>query len=515
MQPQEFTPPVVGALNRATRKNVRGSTLLTIGRVLAVGVNFLTHVLIVRYLAQADYGALAFALSAVSMGSSVAVFGMNKTMARFLPIYEERGQYDQLFGGLALGLGIMLALSLSMVLLFYGLRGALDQFLIESDLALAVLTIKILMVPIQTFDSALIGLFAIFANARLIFWRRHVVTPLLGLGAVFLVIWIRGDVIFLAVASVVVGSVGMLIYGVVLVGVLRRRGLFAHLHLRRVRVPAREMLGFSLPLLSTDVVFILRGSLLVILLGSLSGSMEVALFGAVAPIANQNMLVLDSFRLLFMPAAARLYARDDGRGIDDLYWQTAVWVAIFTLPILLISVSLAAPLAVFLFGDEYRNSGTVLAILAIGYYVNAAFGFNGLTLRVFGRVRYLVTVDVATAIIGVAAAVPLIMMFGAVGAAAGVTLILVAQNTLYQLGLRQGTSVSAFAKRYLRVYLGIPVAAAIPLLIQAFSDPPLWFGVGIAAVVALAFFVINREFLRIGEMFPELARIPFIRWLIG
>lgn len=502
------------AARQATTTSIRGSTLLLVGRLLAVGVNFVTHVLIVRYLMKSDYGAWAYAASIVSIGSSVAVFGMNKTLARFVPIYDERGDYDHVFGALAIGLGIMVSMALSLVLLFYGLQGAVGGVLIGSDQALALLLILILLIPIQTLESALVGLFAIFASPRLIFMRRHVMTPLLQLGVAIAVIASGGDVFQLATITVLVGSFGLVLSSSLLVRLLRERGLFKHFSLARMRLPVREMLGFSLPLLSTDVVFMLRGSLIVVLLGAMSGATEVAAFHAVAPIAGQNMLVLDSFRLLFMPAAARLYARDDGQGIDDLYWRTAVWIAIFTLPILLVSLSLALPLTTFLFGADYADSALVLAILSVGYYVNAAFGFNGLTLRVYGRVRYLVAVDVLTAALGVVASVLLIQLYGAVGAALGVTVIFIAQNALYQIGLRRRTSVSAFATRYLRVYVGIVLSTSLLLLIQWTAHPPLIVGLLLAAAVSLVFLAANRSFLRIAEMFPELRRVPLLGALL-
>lgn len=485
-----------------------------VGRLIAVALNFITHVLIVRYLAQSDYGALAYAASAVSIGSSIAVFGMNKTLARFAPIYEERGDYDRLYGSLALALGIMLAISLSLVLLFYGLNAIFGNFFVGSEQALAILLILILAVPIQTMDSALLGLCAIFASPSLIFWRRHIVSPLLHLAVAGVLIWRGLDVFFLAAATVAVGALGLSLYAVVLYRLLRQRGFFAHLWGTRLRLPVREMLGFSLPLLSTDVVFMLRSTGLIVLLGALAGAEQVALFSAVVAIAAQNMLVIDSFRLLFMPAAARLYAHNDASGINDLYWQTAVWVAIFSFPMLLVSLSLAQPLTVFLFGDEYQESAMVLAILAIGYYVNAAFGFNGLILRVFGRVRYLVTVDLLTAIAGLAASALLIPMLGAVGAAMGATLIFITQNLLYQLGLG-GANVARFATRYLRVYLEIPLAAVLLLMLQWLVNPPLYAGLVLAAIISFAFTFANRRFLRVGTMFPELRRLPLARILLG
>ena len=73
-----------------TRKQVRGSSLLFAGRFLSLGINFGIQILIVRYLTKADFGAFAYALSLVSLGASIVTFGLDRSITRFIPIYEER-----------------------------------------------------------------------------------------------------------------------------------------------------------------------------------------------------------------------------------------------------------------------------------------------------------------------------------------------------------------------------------------------------------------------------------------
>src|ERR1044072_1910228 len=93
--------PVI-ATSQATKKHLRGSTLLLTGRVISMVANFVVQVLIVRYLSKSDYGAFAYALSLVTLGSSLAVFGFDKTVTRFIPVYEERGEYPKMFGALVM-----------------------------------------------------------------------------------------------------------------------------------------------------------------------------------------------------------------------------------------------------------------------------------------------------------------------------------------------------------------------------------------------------------------------------
>jgi len=86
--PPVQAPPAPAVLSggEATRRQIRGSSLLLGGRMLSLAVNFATQVLIVRYLSKADFGAFAYGLSIVSLGEALAVLGLDKAIARFLPI---------------------------------------------------------------------------------------------------------------------------------------------------------------------------------------------------------------------------------------------------------------------------------------------------------------------------------------------------------------------------------------------------------------------------------------------
>jgi O-antigen/teichoic acid export membrane protein len=77
----------------ATRKQIRGSSLFLVGRFLSMGINFSGQVLMVRYLATAEYGALAYALAAVAFFQPFATLGLHDAVSRFVPIYQENREH--------------------------------------------------------------------------------------------------------------------------------------------------------------------------------------------------------------------------------------------------------------------------------------------------------------------------------------------------------------------------------------------------------------------------------------
>ncbi len=181
--PAGAAPPI---LYVTTRRHLRGSSLLLAGRAVSILANFATQVLAVRYLSKGDYGAFAYALAVASMGAHVTLLGLNRGVNRFVPIDQERGHYGSMFGTIGLALGAVVGLGLALFVLAMGLRGFLyDPVAGHGDpLAVTLVLILIWTAPLQALDTLFQGLLAIFAGARSIFIRRHVLGPGLKLGAV-------------------------------------------------------------------------------------------------------------------------------------------------------------------------------------------------------------------------------------------------------------------------------------------------------------------------------------------
>jgi len=498
----------------ANRAQIRGSSLLLVGRVIGLGLDFATQVLIVRYLSKTEYGAFAVALSVVAIGTTICLLGLERTVGRFAPIYHEKGDYGRMWGTLGVVIGTVVGMGFAVVLGAYAFQGLLGGF-VDNGLALSILLLMIVLAPIQALDSLLISLFATFGSARSIFFRRYVVAPVLQLGIVAALIARDSSVQTLALGYVVAAALGLVVYSFVLLRMLHMQGLIKELRRETLRFPTREIFTFSVPLLTSDLAMVLRGSLTVVLIQILSTTSQVAEFRAVMPVAIQNLFVATSFRFIFTPGAARHYARGDRVALNDLYWQTAAWIAILAFPLFALCIGFPEQLSVLLFGDDYRASGVILGILCLGYYVNGSMGFNALTLRVFNRVRFLALTDLSTAALNLVLAVVLIQRFGAVGAAVATSGTFILQNLIYQWGLRSQTWVHGLDRRYVRPYASIIIGAIVIVAISQIVRPPFLVGIVVVGVVSSLVFAINRHSLQIVDTYPELGRFKVMRRIFG
>jgi O-antigen/teichoic acid export membrane protein len=498
----------------ANRQQIRGSSLLLVGRVIGLTLDFVTQVLIVRNLEKTEYGAFALALSIIAIGTTICLLGLERTVGRFAPIYHEKGDLGRMWGTITVVVGTVIGMGLAVVLGVYAFQGVIGGF-VDNDVALGILLLMIVLAPLQALDSLLISLFATFGSARSIFFRRYVVAPVLQLSIVVVLLARDSSVELLALGYVLAAALGMVIYTFVLLRMLHKQGLLSELRRDTLRFPTREIFTFSIPLLTSDLAMVLRGSLTVVLIQILSSTTEVAEFRAVLPVAIQNLFVATSFRFIFTPGASRHYARGDRVALNDLYWQTAAWIAILAFPLFALCIGYPEQLAVLLFGEPYRSSGVILGILCIGYYVNGAMGFNSLTLRVFNRVRFLALTDLSTAALNLALAVVLIQKFGAVGAAVATSGTFVLQNFIYQWGLKSQTWVAGLDRRYVKPYASIIIGAILVVTIAQLLQPPFLVGIVVTGLISLAVFTINRHSLQIVDTYPELGRFRVMRRIFG
>jgi O-antigen/teichoic acid export membrane protein len=497
-----------------TRVQIRGSTLLLAGQGFALLANLATQVLLVRYLSKSSFGAFAYGLSIVALCETVAALGLRRGVSQFMPAYEERGELAKAAGLLVFGLATVLGLGLAAALIVIGLRGVLTSSLADGQEAATLLAILIVLVPVHTVEYMLDAVYSVFARPRAILTRKYVYAPLMRLTVVALLALSASGVTFVAIGYVIAGIVGIVVYAAFLSPVLREHGLTVPLRSRRMTFPVREVVRFSLPMLTHDVSGVLMITLGTLLLGAMRNARVVAELRAVMPVALTLSYVLGTFGILFVPLASRLLERQEGEKINRIYWQTAAWGGVFSLPIFLIGSLFSHPLTVLLFGRRYSDAAGVLAVLMIGYFVTVACGPNGALLGVYREVRYVVWSNVAAVIVNLALSVILIIVAGALGAALAVTATLLLLNGVWQYGLKRRTHVRGFDTTYLSLYLLMGAVSAALAVVQLLIAPGLAIGIVLVGSAWLLVLVGARRQLDVAETFGDIVALPPFRWLV-
>jgi len=494
-----------------TKRHLRGSSLLLFGRFISLGVNLGTQVLLVRLLTESDFGSFAYMLSVLLLGGNFARLGMDKALARFVPMYVEKKEWNSMAGTVVLVAATTVVLGLLIAIggLLFG-KTAMHWIVDDPD-AFSMFLWMVVLVPVEALEAVLTKLFAIFARPKSLFFRRHVLGPILKLSAVLPLLFFTHNVAVLVGCYVAARLIGTSYSLMLLLSVLRKKELLHYFTSEKLNLPVRDVLGFSFPLLATDVASVLRTSFVTFLLGVFHGPVGIAAFRTVLPVARLNLVVSDSFQLLYSPAVAKLFARDDRRGIEKLYWDNVAWIALATAPMFLVSFSLAHPVTTFFFGERYSDSGVILCCLSLGWYINAIFGFNSLTLRMHGHVKPIVMNDLFSSFVAIGFTFALIPKWGALGGALAMTLTLVVQNLVNQWSLIRLRIVPHTPWYCIKLYLWVAVVSSALLVFQQWSECSLLVGLFLAVLGFGLVAIANFRALKIGDAFPELKRIIPIR----
>ena len=500
---------------RASAGHIRGSSLLMVGRLLAILLNFGVQVLTIRYLSKADFGALSWALSVVAVAASANLLGLAKTVARFVPMHQERGELGAAFGAMLFAAGCIVGLGASIVAVFVGGQLVLGDRLIADPNSARLLLLLIFLTPIQALDNMLQNLAAVFLGARAIFFRRHLLGPLAKLLVVVAVVLTGGTVMQLAAGHLAVGIMGVSVYVTMISRHVKKHGLWDGARKEGLQVRTGELVRFSFPLYSADLVLVLQANVAVLVLKHFHGAAEVAALRAIVPVAGLCLVAIQSFKFLYVPNASRLLARQDHAGISEMYWRTTLWVSVLSFPAFAVACFLAEPVTTTLFGERYAGSAILLAIMSAATYFNACLGLNGYTLQVFGRTRPILINNTLGTVAIVAASLLLVPSLGALGAALAAAGSVVLLNALNQYALARSTPIGPVPRGVALAYARIAAGALVLLGLRlSLPEQPIWLA---AAVIAVSLIVLrsNRDELDIDATFPELRRLGPLARLLG
>ena len=237
----------------------------------------------------------------------------------------------------------------------------------------------------------------------------------------------------------------------------------------------RDLVVLTAPFVLGAVAFRLIRGFDVMVLGVVEPGATV---GAYAPtlalVEGLVMLVPGLLGAMFVTAATGVHESGDRQGFGALYLAVSKASVVLAMPAFTLLAIAPSEALHAVFGARFPASPTVVWILIVGYFVTVALGFNGQALVAAGAWSTVGKALVVPAVTMVAAAVVLIPLHGAVGAAVASTISFIVLNASLSRALRRTTGVRALplgrAVLLASGSISILVAAGLWLL----ADGGLW-----------------------------------------
>jgi len=495
-------------------RGIRGSSLLFAGRCLSLGLNFAIQLVAVRYFSKDEFGVYAVALSAVAVAAVFAAFGMDKTALRVLPRYQSAGDLKKFSAAAVMMALATLLCSLIAIAVIYMIWGVESTYTSPSR-SMDLMLVMIWMTPCMVVDCFVTSLFSVFGKPRAIFMRQHVIGPLLRLTAVIAVVLAGGGIFAFAAGQLIASIVGVLIYVSLIRSLISERDEMVRVTWKDMKSTAKEVFSYSLTLIFGDVGFLMKGSMVVLIIGFFYAPAEVAGFQAVFPAARLNDIVIATFSMLFMPSAGRLFSEGAIDSLNHLFRKTTVWTTVLSFPLFLACVLMPEQLCVLLFGAQYADSASTLAILSLGYFINTTVGMNLRLIRVVSGLKALILVDVISLAGAIGATLLLVPSLGAVGGAWSILIGFCIQGIACMVAVAMTVDVNPVAWRLIRAY---SLAGFLTWGLWAIANSawvsPLGMPVLIAATSMLLAWLCRAD-LEVADVFPEVARVPYLGRLLS
>ena len=394
-------------------------------RLVAIPIGLLTSIILARTLGPESFGQYAFVMALLPLLSLPVAGGVPQVLTREVAGYSYAGQWS-LYRGVVRGAHIwVLSISLMVVAVYFA-GGPLAGW-IPSEGRWALLGIIILMVPFNGLNAVRNGTIKGLGFPGQAEMPSQLLQPFIILAAYCALAGIGGLTPKTAVWAQVFGGALTFVFATVLFYKIRPKTSLSHPPVYETKKWAVALFPFTLIVL----VNTFNTQVGIVLLGFLGTDEAVAAMRVGERGAQFVALSLGLVNAVISPHIVNAYRDGDLKKLQQLSRQSARGAFIIALPIGLILILAGKPLIGLAFGEEFTAiSYLPLIILVAGQLVNVFFGSVGQFLSMSGHEKDTLKGQVLALVVNVTACAILIPLYGAVGAAAGVSIGIITWNSM-------------------------------------------------------------------------------------
>jgi O-antigen/teichoic acid export membrane protein len=398
----------------------QGASVAFLFKGLGVALAFFLNVLIARTFGANDAGIFFLALTLSTVAAVFGRVGLDNAVLRFTASNAAIGNWGAVAGLHRKGISLALAASVFSGAACWSLAPWLAADIFQKPELSVPLRWMALSVPAQTayllYGEFLKGMRAI-ALSQCVQGVLHYLVVVAGLLLFGRLLDLEAAAILYLGATVVAAAAGFWFWK------LR----FPAPPPQRVSFPFHDLFQSSLPLLIVALMNLLINWSATLLLGVWNSAEEVAIFNCASRTAKLTIFVLIAVNSIAAPKFAGLFRKNDLTGLEETARQATLLMTLVAAPVFL--VFLCVPGYVMgIFGEEFVSGASILAIIAIGQFINVATGSADYLLIMSGNERLLRNNVAGFGLVNLALCFLLIPRFGNTGAAAATALTLGLMN---------------------------------------------------------------------------------------
>jgi O-antigen/teichoic acid export membrane protein len=193
----------------------------------------------------------------------------------------------------------------------------------------------------------------------------------------------------------------------------------------------RSLLRYSYPLLFAKFISMLYGWTDTLVIGLMMTARDVGVYNAALPTAMLLLIPSQCILSIYLPLIAELVSRNEREDISVIHHRVTRWIVLLTLPATLFQIAFSREIVIALFGEAYAQAGPALAVLAIGFLIQAASKPSATLLHAFKETRRVPMITLGSLALNLALNILLVREVGIVGAAVATSLTSIATGVAY------------------------------------------------------------------------------------
>lgn len=436
----------------ALTKVLSGGTLVSIAKVLSLGIGFLTQIALARLLTESGYGSVVLALSVMNIAALVAKLGLDDGVTRELPHHED--DPEKAAGVIRAGWVIAAVSGVVVGAVLFVSAPFVGRELFDEPSVVPLLRIAAVGVPFVTTSSVAVSIARGNLDASVQAYISQLFQPAMRL------LLVAGLLLAgFGVTGAVSGQVAAIGLAAVAAVYLTRRSLPEY----DVTPTSmyRPVLAFSLPLITVQGMGFLNSNVDVYMIGYFLTSSELGVYNIALQLGNMVTAILGTAGFLLPPMLTRLDEQGKTVEMRRTYQVLTKWMVVLIMPLFVVLFFAPRLIIGTFFGEAYTPGVLALRILLAGKFYAIVMGLNGQALIALGNNKVVSYIVLGEVIVNVALNAALIPLIGIEGAAVGMAVSTVVGDLLGVAILYRRFGLHPFTSSVLSPVAALSVVASV------------------------------------------------------
>lgn len=427
-------------LDDSLRKVVKTSMFVFVGIVLSKILTYIYRVIIARKFGPEVFGLFSLALVILGWFNTIASFGLDGGLSRYIPFYRGRGEKDKIrFIFKYLIIVYLISGTIFGILLFL-FSETISLKIFHNSQLIPFLRIFSIIIPISILTQPFIGTLKAYEK---IGWHSFIFNISQNVVKIVILVFliILGIKSNSVAWSYLMGTLSMVLLAYI---VLKKnvKELFDKINLKSAEKKklSKKLWGFSLPLMFFSIIGSLFYWVDTLMLGYYKGATYVGHYSVAMSLAFLLLMTSELLTPLFFPMVMKAYSQRKMAIIKNLSKQLTKWIFLINLPLFLSIFLFPGAFINILFGSAFSKANNALRILSIGTLFSSVIVISNQLMYASGKSKLILSNIVISTITNIVLNIILIPIpkilfienpYGLEGAAIATTISVILLNMLF------------------------------------------------------------------------------------